>query len=315
VIGRAPAFTAALARLDRIAGCLAPVLLEGETGTGKELVAREIHYRSARRAGPFVPVNCGALPDSLLENELFGHARGAYTDAHTAQPGMVDLASGGTLFLDEVDALTPKAQVTLLRFLQDQRFRPLGSREERIADVRIVAASNRSLEQLARAERFRMDLLYRLRLLHVLLPPLRERYGDAALLAHHFVEVASRRFGGPIRPIDAETLAWFDRYAWPGNVRELENLVLQAFLVEEGPTISIRPPEGMGDHTDADPTAPLSYRVAKSLAIAAFERSFLTRALTYADGNISAAARMIGTERRHLGRLLKKHGIETTATS
>jgi DNA-binding NtrC family response regulator len=169
-----------------------------------------------------------------------------------------------------------------------------------------VAASNRDLGQLANAQRFRLDLLYRLRLLHITLPPLRERHGDAAVLAAHFIDVASRRFGGPVRPLDPETLAWFDEYAWPGNVREIENLIYQAFLVSEAPHISIRAPAGVV----VDSTPQLSYRAAKSRAIAAFERNFLAGALERADGNISAAARLIGTERRHLGRLLKKHGIE-----
>ena len=306
MIGRAPAFLRVVAQLDRIAGSHATVLLEGETGTGKELVAREIHYRSARAKQPFVPVNCGALPDSLLENELFGHARGAYTDANAARSGLVDLANHGTLFLDEVDALTPKAQVTLLRFLQDQRFRPLGGVQERTADVRIIAASNRSLEQLANTREFRLDLLYRLRLLYLLLPPLRERPGDAALLAAHFVELAGRRFGGAVRPIDPATIGWLDHYAWPGNVRELENLVYQAFLVCEEPTLSIQPPAGAAGDGDG---APLNYALAKAHAIAVFERNFLHRALECSGGNVSAAARLIGTERRHLGRLLKKHGI------
>jgi len=313
MIGRSPAFTNALARLDKIAACDAAVLLEGETGTGKELVAREIHYRSARRDRPFIPVNCGALPDALLENELFGHARGAYTDARTEQPGVVELANLGTLFLDEVDALSPKAQVTLLRFLQDQRFRPLGSRAERSADVRIVAASNRGLEQLAAEQRFRLDLLYRLRLLYVHLPPLRERPGDPALLAAHFVELASRRFGGPVRPLSAETLDWLDQYAWPGNVRELENLVYRAFLVDDEPRLTIGRPTGLKGAADGPP--PLNFRAAKARAIANFERSFLTRAMQRAKGNVSAAARLIGTERRHLGRLLKKHGIEASPGS
>lgn len=309
MIGRSPAFTRALEGLDKFAACDATVLIEGETGTGKELVAREVHYRSARRDKPFVPVNCGALPESLVENELFGHTRGAYTDAHATQPGIVEVADRGTLFLDEVDALPPKAQVALLRFLQDQRYRPLGARTERTADVRIVAASNRSLEELAGTDRFRVDLLYRLRLLYVRIPPLREREEDAVLLARHFVEAASRTFGGEVRPIAKHSLAWFDRYSWPGNVRELENLVYQAFLVCEGSEISIPPPAEVAA-VESDEGALLSYSAAKSRAIAAFERSFLTKALQRTQGNISAAARMIGTERRHLGRLLKKHGIE-----
>ncbi len=314
MIGRSPVFLRVVAQLDRIAASHATVLLEGETGTGKELVAREIHYRSARAKQPFIPVNCGALPDSLLENELFGHARGAYTDAKAARPGLVDLANHGTLFLDEVDALTPKAQVTLLRFLQDQRFRPLGGLQERVADVRIVAASNRSLEQAANLREFRLDLLYRLRLLYLVLPPLRERHGDAALLADHFIQLASQRFGGPVRPLHSTTVAWLDRYCWPGNVRELENLVYQAFLVSEGPEVLIDPPAGAFPDGAAE-AAPLSYAVAKAHAIAAFERNFLHRALESAGGNVSAAARLIGTERRHLGRLLKKHGIAANPNS
>ena len=309
MIGSSPEFTRVLGRLDRVAGCDATVLVEGETGTGKELVAREIHYRSARSHRPFIPVNCGALPDSLLENELFGHVRGAYTDAHVAQPGLVELADEGTLFLDEVDALTPKAQVTLLRFLQDQGFRPLGARIERRADVRVVAASNRSLEALTTAGGFRTDLLYRLRLLHLRVPPLRDRPGDALLLARHFVEVASRRFGGHVRPLAAETVAWLDRYDWPGNVRELENLVYRAFLMGDGPSVVIEPP---GAGPAPEPELPENFHAAKSRAIEAFERTFLARALRRSDGNISAAARLIGTERRHLGRLLKKHGIEAS---
>lgn len=309
MIGRSSAFQAVLALLDRFAGCDATVLLEGETGTGKEVFAREIHYRSARRQDPFVPVNCGALPDSVLENELFGHTRGAFTDASTAQPGLVDLADRGTLFLDEIDALTPKAQVTLLRFLQDQRFRPLGGGRERTANVRIVAATNSNLEQLAYAGTFRRDLLYRLRLLHLVVPPLRERQGDAALLARHFVERASIRFGGPVRPIDPRTIAWLNQYSWPGNVRELENLVFRAFLVDEAPQLLIPRPDGVAsDPVAEDPS--LSFAEAKSRAIAAFECRFLRRALERTGGNVSAAARMIGTERRHLGRLLKKYGIQ-----
>jgi DNA-binding NtrC family response regulator len=308
MIGRAPAFAAMLERVDRISACDATVLLEGETGTGKELVAREIHYRSGRRDGPFVPVHCGALPEALIENELFGHARGAFTDARSAQPGLVELARGGTLFLDEIDTASHRTQVTFLRFLQDCRFRPLGGGEERRADVRIIAASNQDLASLAGTNAFRLDLFYRLRLLHLVLPPLRERPGDPTLLAEHFVEVASERFGGPPRPLDPATLSWFEAYRWPGNVRELEHRVYRAFLEGDSGPVRAAPPEGVVAPDEAAPS--MTYADAKARAVRAFERRFLSRAIQRANGNISAAARMIGTERRHLGRLLKKHGIE-----
>lgn len=308
MIGRSVAFVDSLERVRKIAACQATVLIEGETGTGKELIARAIHYQGERRERPFIPVNCGALPDSLLENELFGHARGAYTDARTDQPGLVELAEKGSLFLDEIDSLSMRAQVALLRFLQDQRYRPLGGHTERSADVRIIAASNRSLEALANSGAFRLDLLYRLRLLYMRIPPLRERPGDAALLATHFVELASRKFGGEIKPLDDDTRAWLDRYAWPGNVRELENLVYQAYLVSDSPTLSIPRPGELG--ADSGGHDEFNYRCAKGRAIAAFEAHFLSKAMQRACGNVSAAARLIGTERRHLGRLLKKYGIE-----
>jgi two-component system, NtrC family, response regulator GlrR len=311
MIGRSAAFLIALERIRKIASCQATVLIEGETGTGKDMAARAIHYQGDRNGQSFVPVNCGALPDSLLENELFGHARGAYTDARTDQPGLLELADGGTLFLDEVDALTPKAQVTLLRFLQDQRYRPLGSRRERSADVRVIAASNCCLEMLAASGRFRLDLLYRLRLLQLTLPPLRERSGDVRLLAAHFVEQASRKFGGLVRPFDAATREWFDRYHWPGNVRELENFVYQAFLLSDTPELSISPPDALvaGAGNGSGSGNPLNYRCAKGRAIAEFQTRFLSAVMRRAGGNVTAAARLIGTERRHLGRLLKKYGI------
>jgi len=308
MIGQSEAFCVIKALIDKIAAFDAPVLIEGETGTGKELAARAIHYGGARRDRPFVPINCGALPDQLIENELFGHRRGAFTDARNDQPGLIELARAGTLFLDEVDTLTPKGQVTLLRFLQDQQFRPLGGRREQQADVRVIAASNRSLERQVEAGEFRLDLLYRLKLMHLQLPPLRQRRGDIPLLARHFIEVGSARFGKPPKPLNAATLAWFDRYHWPGNIRELENLVHREFLLAEGEHISIPPPSAALAAGPA-PAAALNYRHAKSQAITEFESRFLTRLIEQANGNVSAAARISGTERRHLGRLLKKYCI------
>jgi len=312
MIGRSVAFRIADVLIEKMSAFDAPVLIEGETGTGKELAARAIHYRGARRDRPFVPVNCGALPDALIENELFGHRRGAFTDARDDKPGLVELARGGTLFLDEVDALTPKAQVTLLRFLQDQHFRPLGGRREEQADVRIVTASNRALEGLVEAGAFRLDLLYRLKLLHLTLPPLRARREDIALLAEHFVVQGAARYRKPALPIDPGTLAWFQRYPWPGNIRELENLIQREFLLAEGSHIAVPvPPIALAAAAAEEaPSSPLlNYRQAKRRAIDEFESRFLSELIGQAQGNISAAARISGTERRHLGRLIKKHGI------
>lgn len=309
MIGQSVAFRAIEVLIQKMGAFDAPALIEGESGTGKELAARAIHYGGVRRGGPFVPINCGALPDSLIENELFGHRRGAFTDARDDQPGLVALASGGTLFLDEVDALTRKGQVTLLRFLQDHQFRSLGGRAEQAADVRIIAASNRNLDQQTEAGEFRLDLLYRLKLMHLQLPPLRERLGDIALLAGHFIKVGSARFGKPETPLDPATLAWFERYHWPGNIRELENLVLRGFLLSDGPQISIPAPCG-GRAADMAPDEDaLHYKSAKLRAIMEFENRFLAHLIEQANGNVSAAARISGTDRRHLGRLLKKYSI------
>lgn len=309
MIGQSKAFRAVQALIDKVAACDAPVLIEGETGTGKELAARAIHYKGARRNQPFVPVNCGALPDQLIENELFGHRRGAFTDARDDQLGLVALAHSGTLFLDEVDTLTPKGQIALLRFLQDQQFRPLGGRHEQHADVRIIAAGNRSLDQQAEAGEFRLDLLYRLKLLHLRLPPLRERNGDIPLLAEHFIGVASKRFSKATMPLDNSAVAWFEQYHWPGNVRELENLIHREFLMAEGSQLSISAPPSILAAGPILGEATLNYRHAKIQAVTDFERRYLSDLIEQTNGNVTAAARISGTERRHLGRLLKKYGI------
>lgn len=312
MVGQSQPFQALKPLIEKMALYEAPVLIEGETGTGKELAARAIHYGGARRDRPFVPVNCGALPDSLIESELFGHRRGAFTDARHDQQGLVALAHSGTLFLDEVDALSPKAQVTLLRFLQDQQYRPLGAPREEHADARVIAASNLSLETLVEQGRFRIDLLYRLKLMELVLPPLRERKGDIPLLSQHFLQLGSGRFGRPLRPLAPDTLGWFERYSWPGNIRELEHTVYHGLLLSEGATVVIAPPPGLAS---ARPGAPApTYRVAKEQAIADFEHAYLQRLIGESRGNVSVAARMAGTERRHLGRLLKKHRLTRTPT-
>jgi len=311
MIGRSREFQLVVALIEKMAHFDAPVLIEGETGTGKELAARALHYGGRRKGGPFVPVNCGALPDQLIENELFGHRRGAFTDARDDQPGLVALAEGGTLFLDEVDALSPKGQVSLLRFLQDLQFRPLGGRREHRADVRIISAANRALDSQVQNGGFRQDLLYRLKLLDLRMPPLRARHGDVPLLADHFIAVASERFDKPAIPLDGATLEWFEQYEWPGNIRELENVVQSGFLMAEGECVSL-PMPWLGEVPPAAAKS-FNYKLAKSDAITEFESRFLSRLITEAGGNVSVAARISGTERRHLGRLLKKYRISRTA--
>jgi len=340
MIGRSRQFNAMLAQLHRFAACSAPVLLEGETGTGKELAARAIHYAGPRRDKPFVPVNCGAIPDTLAESELFGHRRGAFTDARSEQPGLIEHARGGTLFLDEVDSLSPKAQVTLLRFLQDSEYRPVGGGPTRAADVRIIAATNASLQALVVLERFRRDLYYRLNPLYVRLPALRERGVDIALLAENFLEASARRLGLDAKRWSDDALRVLQAHAWPGNVRELENVVLRACLCADGDEVGVReigaaepallarvPRERIeidaiddaGAYDDGMLEAVAesrgayfsgSFSAAKASAIASFERGYLTELMRRTSGNVSAAARLSCIERRQLGKMLKRRGIE-----
>jgi DNA-binding NtrC family response regulator len=316
MIGQSPAFLDAVRLIEKIARCDAPVLIEGETGTGKELAARAIHYGGSRRDGPFVPVNCGAVPDDLVENELFGHKRGAFTDAHTEQLGLVAHARHGTLFLDEIDALSPKGQVALLRFLQDHHYRPLGGAETVKADVRLIAAANSDLSALGERGVFRRDLLFRLRIMSVILPPLRNRQGDVPLLAQAFLHEYNKRFSLGERIIHPATLGWMNRYSWPGNIRELENLVYREYLLADAITINVDAPAGIdgrvaGAPSGLTPSTHLEdFRTAKNRAIAEFESRYLTSALTAAGGNVTRAARLVGKERRAFGKLLKKHGIE-----
>jgi two-component system response regulator GlrR len=306
LMGQSPLFVAAVQLLQRFARFNVPVLIEGETGTGKELAARAVHYQSPRRDQPFIPVNCGALPDTLIENELFGHERGAYTDARERTRGLITLAEGGTLFLDEIDALSARGQASLLRFLQDQRYRPLGARSDRRADVRIIAATNQRLESLCGLGQFRSDLLFRIKVMFVELPPLRLRDGDAKLLAEHFLDACARRFSEPRKRLAPSTIAWIDTYEWPGNVRELENTILRQYVMTDGDVLLF--PET--NSTQDTPECPRSYAEAKALALAEFDRRFLRESLLRTSGNITHAASEARKDRRAFGRLLKKYGID-----
>jgi len=233
LVGRAPAFLHAVSLIERVARFEAPVLIRGDTGTGKEMAARTIHYLSARRSAPFVPLNCGALPEALVESELFGCEKGAFTDARQARAGLIAAAEGGTLFLDELDALPPRAQVSLLRFLQDRCYRPVGGQREKVGDVRIVAAASRRLRALLDAGAFRDDLAFRLDVLTIDMPSLADRPGDPILLADHFIARHARHYGVAVRPLHPESRRRLDAYAWPGNVRELDNLVQRALLLSD----------------------------------------------------------------------------------
>lgn len=309
LIGESPAFRQVLGLIERSSGFDVPVLIRGETGTGKELAARVLHYMSGRRSAPFVPVNCGALPETLVESELFGSERGAYTDARQKRDGLVAAAESGTLFLDEVDALPARAQSALLRFLQDQTFRPLGASREHTGNVRIVAAASPRLAAMIEDCRFRADLAYRLDVLALEMPPLRERHGDARLLAEHFAQTYAGRYKLPRRRIEASSLAWLEGHHWPGNVRELENLVHRQTLLGSGDLLVLRPP---GQAARADPArpAPHNYHEARLAVLESWERDYLRGLLRATGGNVTHAAQLAGKERRALGKLIKKHGID-----
>jgi two-component system response regulator GlrR len=315
LLGNSPAFSRMLVLIDKLAKVNAPLLIEGETGTGKEMVARAIHYRGIRRDQAFVPINCGAFPENLIESELFGHVKGAFTDARADQPGLVETAAGGTLFLDEVDALSPRAQVALLRFLQDGSYRPIGARVERKVDVRVIAATNSRLDNLVQSHAFRCDLLYRLRILGMKLPPLRERDDDAMLLANVFFNRCKAKFHCEAKELDQESCSWFRRYPWPGNVRELEGLVYRETVVCDGTTLRLPPPDLYSSERrrtfERRSTGFLdtTYSSAKAMVLEHFEQHYLSQLLARTRGNVSQAARLAGKERRAFGKLLKKHGI------
>ena len=298
---------ALIARLTRVD---VPVLVVGETGTGKELVARALHYSGARRDRPFVPVDCGALPETLFESELFGHARGAFTDARSSTAGLVAQADGGTLFFDEIHALSLRSQAALLRFLQDSSYRQLGSALHQRANVRFVAATNRDLKQGAGQGWFREDLIYRLDVAHVRMPSLRERPEDIPELVERCIVRFCARYGREFCRFDEPTLAWMLKQAWPGNVRELENFVQRALLACDGCVMHVDDCTGDVHPAPEAARAMPPFNHARAKAVAAFEASYLRAALAQSQGNVSAAARQAGKERRVFGRLLKKHGID-----
>lgn len=326
LVGASPAYDAMVCAIGRLAAVDMPVLLSGETGSGKELAARAIHYLSKRCDRPFVPVDCGALPDSLFSAELYGYLRGAFTDARRDRLGLVAEADGGTLFFDEIHALSLQSQAGLLRFLQDFTFRPLGAERDRRVDVRLVAATNRDLAQGAAAGWFREDLYYRLNVAALPVPSLRDRASDIPLLVECCIcRFCARYDRSPCR-FDEASLAWLAAQSWRGNVRELESVVQRCLLASDGPLLHLdqagpvaHAGSGDGDGVErdvhgADTPPPMpAFNLAKAQALAEFERGYLERALAHHRGNVSAAARHAGKERRVFGRLMKKHGIDRLA--
>jgi len=309
LIGNSPVFLSQVESIPLIAKCEANVLIVGETGTGKELYARAIHYRSERAGRPFMPVNCGAIPIDLVENELFGHERGAFTSASNLQTGLIAEANGGTLFLDEIDCLPIMGQVKLLRFLQEKEYRPLGSSRMRQANVRIIAASNLDLQEAVGNGKVRQDLFYRLNVISLALPPLRERREDIPLLAGHFLEKYSREFNRDITDFAPDALNSLMTYSWPGNVRELEHVIERAMVLCEGPIIH---------NSDLVISNSLSFiggeslQQAKAKEIARFEKNYIQGLLHACKGNITKAARVAQKNRRAFWQLIQKHEINVS---
>jgi len=307
LVGESEAFLRTLEKIRLFAGTGATVLITGETGTGKELFARAIHYHGVRRGQPFIPVNCGALPDALIENELFGHSKGAYTDAASAEKGLVAEADGGTLFLDEIDALSCPAQAKLLRFLQRGEYRPVGCARFAYADVRVVVASNADLLASVQEKRFREDLFYRLHVLSVTIPPLRDRLGDLPLLAAHFAAHYGRTQGYGSVSVSEDALRKLLAHTWPGNIRELEGVLQRAVLHCGGVMIGVDHVELAGAMASEKASGTLSQ--AKMAAVQEFERTYLINLLRVHHGNVTHAAKAAGKERRTFQRLLTKHQL------
>lgn len=309
ILGKCRAVLELKDKIDRISSCDVNVLISGESGTGKELVARAIHYLSARSGKPFVPVNCGAIPETLFENELFGHIKGAFTDARFPQVGLVREADGGTLFLDEIGAVSPHIQVKFLRLLQDKEYKVLGDSRPRRADLRIIAATNRDLHALVKKGVFREDLFYRLNVVAINTPPLRERKEDIPALIRHFISQYSAQYGKPARDVSEDAMKKLVSYQWPGNVRELENKIQQCVVMSESSVISadcLQLP--VHDLPFEEPELE-HFSVAKKKVVADFERAYLTRLLRKYRGDMVRAAKGSGKSRTALWNLLAKHDL------
>ena len=307
IVGRSKAMEQVIDRAELVAQTKSTVLITGETGTGKEMVARLIHHRSAQREMPLIKVNCAAIPETLLESELFGHVRGAFTGATMTKRGKFALADGGSIFLDEIGTLTTAIQAKLLRVLQEREFEPLGAERTQKVDVRVIAATNRDLKQMVSDGKFQEDLYYRLNVIPIVIPPLRERREDIPVLIEHFVEKHRQRTGKRVDAVDEEVVKALQRYDWPGNVRELENSIERAVVLATGPVLTPESISLLG--ASAAPTSGLpSLRLHQNIEWV--ERETIRRALEQSGGIKKDAAEAMGISQRALSYYLAKYRID-----
>ncbi|MFO7748996.1 MAG: sigma-54 dependent transcriptional regulator [Desulfobacteraceae bacterium] len=304
IIGQSEAMNRIYSMVEEVAASDAPVLILGETGTGKELVAKAIHAKSTRHNMPFVPINCGALPDSLMESELFGYARGAFTGAHQGRKGFFEVVSGGTLFLDEIGEISGKMQVDLLRVLEDKKITRLGQSDPIDVDFRLLSATRQNLENKIKDGGFRSDFYYRINIISIAIPPLRERDGDIALLAHHFLAKYSQETAKKIDSIDKKVLDAFQEYHWPGNVRELENTMERAVVLAKSRTLTLE------DFTFLNRPVDSSDQAEKTATLLDTERREIQRVLGETGFNITRSAEILGISRATLHRKIKRHNIK-----
>ncbi|HTK28510.1 MAG TPA: sigma-54 dependent transcriptional regulator [Vicinamibacterales bacterium] len=307
IIGRSRGMEEVIRRAELVAETKSTVLITGETGTGKELVARAIHDRSAQREMPLIKVNCAAIPETLLESELFGHVRGAFTGAATTKKGKFALADGGSIFLDEIGTMNPALQSKLLRVLQEREIEPLGSERTEKVDLRVIAATNRDLRQMVGDGKFQEDLYYRLNVIPIEIPPLRERRDDIPALAEHFIRKHAKRIGRRIERMEDTVLAGLQQYDWPGNVRELENTIERAVVLSQGPVITARSVSVFGSVAPQASGLP-SLKLRQNIEWV--ERETIRRALESAGGVKKDAAEMMGISQRALSYYLAKYRID-----
>ena len=307
IIGRSEKLLTILEMIDQLAPTDVTILIEGESGTGKELVAQAIHHRSGRGRGPFISVNCGALPKELIGSELFGHEKGAFTGASQQKQGRFELAHRGTLFLDEIAEMDLEVQVNLLRVLEEGRLRRIGGMGEIEVDVRVIAATNKSLQERVKQGRFREDLFYRLNVVRMNLPPLRERHEDIELLAQHFLDTFSAKYHKSELQFSPEVTARFEAYDWPGNIRELKNCIERAVILAQGPTIDL---DLLPERLQQEPSTSVTPGVSVGFSLAEMEKEMIRQTLEHTQGHRKRAAEILGISERDLYYKLKKYQIK-----